>query len=257
MRLLFASLMGAAVAATDASVRASETDRCATDAEAAQASRVAGKLRAARAHVIACAAESCPRVIRSDCARWLTEIETELPTIVIRAYDGAGADLADVAVFVDGEKVADRVDGRPIPVDAGEHSLRLALRGGPARSRQLVVRSGEHGRMVSVPFESSEPSRPRATVGPVVLGGLGLGVFASGVLLWVVGRGEHADLRSTCAPSGSCATTDVESARTKLLVGDVAAAVGVLAVAGAMYWYFSSGGSASPSAAPRTAWLTF
>lgn len=256
MRVLPGSLVAVALLAAAGSARADEPDRCATEAEEGQAARVAGKLRAARVHVIACSRDSCPRVIRSDCVRWLGEIDAELPSVVIRARDATGADVSDVTVFVDQEKVADRVDGRPIAVDAGERVVRIARRDGATVSQRLIVRSGERARIVTMQIEGSEAPRERSTVGPLVLGGVGLGLLAGGAILWTIGRGDHADLKATCAPTGSCATSDVDAARTKLIVGDVAAAVGILAVAGAVYWYLTSTSSRG-GVTPRAALLTF
>jgi hypothetical protein len=125
MKAVLGPLTSIAIVVLAGHARADEPDRCATEAEAGQAARAAGRLRAAREHVISCARESCPRVIRSDFSRWLAEIETELPTIVVRARDGRGADLSEVTVFVDKVKVAERVDGRPIPLDVGPHELRF------------------------------------------------------------------------------------------------------------------------------------
>ena len=256
-RLAPAALAFAALATIVASARADEPERCATEAEEGQAARAAGKLRAARAHVIACSRESCPRVVRNDCVRWLVEVETELPSVVIRAHDATGADVSDVTVFVDGEMVAERVDGRPIAVDAGEHVVRIARRSGAAVSQRLVVRSGEHARIVSMQLEAGEVRAKNAgSAGPWTLGGVGLGLLGGGAALWAVGRSEHGDLESTCAPTGSCATRDVDAARTKLIIGDVVAAVGVIAVAGAVYWYLTSGSSPG-RVSQRTTPLTF
>ena len=255
MRRILAGLATSAILALVSDARADEPDRCATAAEAAQAARAAGKLRAAREQVISCARESCPRVIRSDCARWLTEIDAELPTIVVRASDGGGADLSEIAVYVDGTKVADRVDGRPFAIDAGEHLLKFEKRGGTAVTQRVVVRSGERARIVSVAFEGGEPTKRASTVGPLVLGGLALGLVGGGGVLWAVGRGEHSDLESSCAPAGTCATGDIDAARTKLIVGDIVALAGVLALAGAVYWYVTSRSPSAP--AWTTAFLTF
>lgn len=228
--------------------RADDVDRCATAAEAAQRTRLAGKLREARDHLITCSSETCPAIVRRDCARWLTEVETELPTIVVRAREG-GEDVADVRVFVDGERVAERVDGRPIPVDVGEHTLRFERPGLEAVSQRIITRSGEHARPVSVDFDP--PEKPAAApVGPLVLGGVGVALAAAGGVFWALGRGEHADLESTCAPAGTCATSDIDAARTKLVVGDVAVVAGVLALTGAVAWWLVGRPSSTRASGP-------
>lgn len=219
-------------------------DRCASHAEAGQTSRLAGRLRSAREHFISCASDACPRVVRIDCARWLSEVESEQPTVVVRARDADGQDVSDVRVFVDGEKVAERTDGLPIPVDVGERALRFERPGEPAIEQRVIVRSGERGRVVTVVIgqgAGAGRTRTRSTVGPVILGGAGVALAIGGGVLWAVGKGAHDDLESTCAPEGLCATSDVDAARTKLIVGDVLMGAGVLALAGAVYWYLSSG----------------
>lgn len=243
MRSLLRFVVVSAVIALAGRAEADEADQCANEAEAGQVARAAGKLRAAREHVIACARPTCPRVVRSDCARWLNEIEAEVPSIVVRARED-GRDVAEVVVFVDGTKTAERVDGKPIPLDVGEHELRFEKAGVAPVSQRVVVRSGERSRLVSVVFgaEAAGAGRP-SLVGPLVLGGVGLGLLGGGGALWAVGSGEHADLESTCAPAGACSSADIDASRTKLILGDVAVAVGVVALAGAAYWYLSSRGT--------------
>jgi hypothetical protein len=229
-------------------------DRCAEDAEAGQTARLAGKLRSARQHLISCATDACPRVVRVDCARWLSEVESEQPSLVVRARDAGGQDVSDVRVFVDGEKVADRADGLPIPVDVGERKLRFERAGSPAVDQSVVFRSGERSRVVTVVIggadaaDATAPPR-RSTTGPLLLGGTGVALAIGGGVLWAVGKGAHGDLESSCAPEGLCATSDIDAARTKLIVGDILLGAGVLAVAGAVYWYLSSG-SPKRTAAP-------
>jgi hypothetical protein len=50
------------------------------------------------------------------------------------------------------------------------------------------------------------------------------------------GRSDVSDLRATCAPN--CSESQVDSARTKLIVADVSLGVGVVALAGAAWFYF-------------------
>jgi hypothetical protein len=73
-------------------------------------------------------------------------------------------------------------------------------------------------------------------VGPWILGGLGVGSMATGVILWVLGRGERADLYATCGVTHTCAQGDVDRARSKVLAGDVTFVVGLAALGGAVGW---------------------
>src|SRR5579883_427223 len=138
--------------------RAEDKAACVASAEAAQSLRTDNKLRAARAQLIVCAAESCPPVVRSDCAQWLTEVNATLPTVVVRAQDTRGRDVTDVRVRIDGEVVAARLDGRPIPYDPGEHAIDLE-RGAEQKHLRMVLRAGEQNRPVAVVFAATDAAR--------------------------------------------------------------------------------------------------
>lgn len=251
MNARIASLSAVALLATSGSAWADDADRCASLAERAQRDRLAGRVRAAREGLIACSSETCPRAVRSDCGRWLSEVESELPTVVVRAVDGRGHDLTDVRVMVDGELLSARADGRPLPVDIGERTFRFERDGAASVTARIVVRSGERNRVVSATFASTEASAAPRSAAPFVLGALGLALATTGVVLWATGKSEHGDLESTCAPSGGCATADVDAAKTKLVVGDVMMLGGVLAIAGAVTWYLLASPSATSAASSR------
>lgn len=231
-----------------ASARADDADRCASRAESAQSARVAGKLRAAREGFIECSSDKCPAVVRRDCGRWLSEVETELPTVVVKARDN-GQDVADVRVVIDGVAVAQRLDGLPIAVDAGTRTFRFERAGRPAITRRILVGSGEHARLISIDLEP-RPEAP-SRVGPLVLGGVGLAFAGAGGVLWALGKSAHSDLESTCAPEGACSTADVDSAKLKLVLGDVSMLVGAVAFVSAVTWWLVT--QPSPGRAPTAA----
>lgn len=224
--------------------RADEADRCATQAEEAQHARLKGKLTVARDNFIACASDRCPHAVRTDCARWLSEVESELPTVVVRATDADGRDITDARVYIDGVKVKERVDGLPLPVDVGEHAFGVERSEGAAVKTRLLIRIGERGRIVNLKFApTARPKEPadarpeeRPGLAPFVVGGVGIVLGGVGAALWLTGRGEHDDLERTCAPDGLCATSDIDAARTKLIAGDVLFGAGLLALAGAAVW---------------------
>src|SRR5258708_17774735 len=60
------------------------------------------KLLEARDQILVCARDVCPGIVKSHCARWLTEIEEQIPSIVVRAQNAAGADLTDARLTIDG-----------------------------------------------------------------------------------------------------------------------------------------------------------
>ncbi len=230
--------------AADASARDSaETDECIRAAEEAQPLRAAGKLHAAREKLVVCARGTCPTAVRSDCTEWLVELDRERPSIVVRAVTAAGEDLVDVRVLVDGAVVADRLDGAAIQVDPGVHSIRFERRGTTPIEEQLVVRQGEQSRVVSVAYPAPPvPRAPRPGIPAAswALGGVGAAAFSVAGVLWISGHTDRSDLAASCAPARACAQSDVDDARTKLIAGDVALGVGLVALGAAAWLWISA-----------------
>lgn len=221
--------------------------RCATAYEQAQRTRKEGQLLASREHLLVCADEACPAILRSECVKWLGEVELATPTVIVVAEDATGAEIVDVAVSIDGEKVLDRLDGRALPVDPGVHVFRLERASGEVVEQKVLVREGEKRRPVSVKLPtiarktSAHPSRPIPTA-TWVLGGagiVGLGAFAA---FQVAGRSDKSELEA-CTPR--CDPRDVDSVRRTFVYGDIALGVGLAALAGAAIVWI-----AQPSAPP-------
>src|SRR5215475_7621018 len=99
-------------------VLADDRAECAAAAEQGQQLRDEGKYRRAREQMLVCAREACPPPIRSDCGKWLTEVDRDAPTVVFGARDGRGSDVVDVKVSMDGQVILDRLDGKPVLVDS-------------------------------------------------------------------------------------------------------------------------------------------
>ena len=109
-----------------------------------------------------CSREVCPTAIRQDFNAWFTEVSTSLPTVVVAAKDSTGADLSDVSVTVDGELLTARPDGKALPVDPGPRVFRFE-RKGERKDVRVVVRQGEHDRLVEVTFgDASGPQKALA-----------------------------------------------------------------------------------------------
>lgn len=224
---------------------ASPSETCISAAEAAQLSRYQGALKAAHDGFVSCARPECPAQIQADCAKWLSEVDASLPTIVPMARFEDGTDVVDARVTVDGADVADR--GRAVPLDPGEHEVRFARGGSPPVTVRVLLHEGEKNRAVRVTLERAAPApalvvttaRPerRVPVASIVLAsvaGVGLGI---GTGLYVSGRGGLDDLRSTCG--NACREEDVDGERTKLLAGDLLLAGSVVALGVAAYLFFA------------------
>jgi hypothetical protein len=244
----------------------SEVHECVAASEKGQRLRDKLQLKDAREQFLACARESCPGIVRTECSKWLADANDRLPNVVVRATDGAGHDVVDVKVFVDDALAQEKVDGRRLELDPGPHKLRFERAGIAPKSVDIVAREGEKNRLVDVvlgdataatpptpppketPHESSFPVVGAVLAGIAVLGGVGFAVLAAS------GQSDVDHLRSTCAPR--CASSDVSSARTKIILANVSLGVGIVALAGAGYFFFLAP-SASPSSAGATATLRF
>jgi hypothetical protein len=224
--------------------RADQVDACIAAAEQSQVLRRDGHLLAAHESLLVCARDACPRAIQKDCKRWLGEVEVALPTVVIRAADAAGADVASGRVTIDGKLHEGALTGRAFNVDPGEHALRVES-GARVSTQRVVVRQGERDRLITLQFPAETPPVPaRVPAFAWVLGGAGAAGLTAGVLLWAVGRSEHAALVATCGVTHDCDPAAVDRARAKLVVGDIVFGVGLAAVGAAVWWGVT--GSSAP-----------
>src|SRR6185503_10359704 len=95
-----------AVVLVTAPARAAGTDECIAAHAEGQRLRRQGRLLGARDDFIACAAESCPAVIRKECSSLDGAVEAELPTVVPAMADAAGRDVRGASVKIDGSETA-------------------------------------------------------------------------------------------------------------------------------------------------------
>ncbi len=116
-------------------------EECVQANDRQQALRAQNKLRAARDAARTCAAPSCGR-LASECAQASYEIEKLIPTIVFEVKDGDGHDLVAVTVSVDGQKIADKLDGTALEVDVGAHDFSFVANGQTV-TQNFVIREGD------------------------------------------------------------------------------------------------------------------
>jgi len=132
---------------------------CAAAADAGQTARDEGHYRAAREAFLTCAREACPKLVAQTCSGWLHELDAATPTIVLGAKDEKGLELTDVHVEIDGAPFADHLDGKPVPLEPGDHTVHFE-RGGITAVEHVVARTGEKNRRVSVALVA--PATPSA-----------------------------------------------------------------------------------------------
>jgi hypothetical protein len=245
----------------------------------------AGQLREAKASMLKCAVGSCASSIRKECARRVTEIESDIPTIVPLVLDEKGQTLTEVSVTMDGELVAARTDGRAVPVDPGRHEFVFQTKGAVIATHLTVVVQGQRNRTIEISLrpgqealaKSSVPTLPAPgalapasmvqaveddmvepsvadapprrgrsfTPTTLILAG-GAVLGASGYLLTTYLGNQDADELDACRPT--CDPDKVDQIRNYYLAGKISLGLGVAALAGATYFYLTS---ASDRAPPR------
>lgn len=213
---------------------------CAGSYEQAQVMRNSGKLRESEDQLRICVRDVCPDFVKIDCGQWLSDVRREMPSVILMVVDGAGTDLADVTVSIDGTPVSIPPGGAPIEVNPGPHEITFE-RQGTARTEHVNVRQGEKNRVVRVEFittvdtdgdgipdpqdacpqqagdaanqgcapppvvQTPEPAGLSGLqVGGIVAGGvgvLGMGTFA---VAGIMSRNLVADTKDKCDAKGEC-----------------------------------------------------
>ena len=222
------------------------------------------KLVEAREELRVCARAECPSVVQSDCATWLGELDRTLPTVVLSAKDGAGRDVMDVKVSVDGQPLTSVLDGQAVAVDPGLRTFRFERRDGSVATQQVLVKEGEKARGVWVVLagaggaaaapaaspvwakpDEAGVARPPPTPSPSTLGStrrlLALALGGAGVAGLGAGAGIALDAKSrdnrAAGESGIARQTDSSSAVSEGNAATVVVCVGAaMAAAGVLLW---------------------
>jgi hypothetical protein len=248
------TLASLAVLAPASVARAEDTVHvCIGASTEGQTLRKQGRLLASRDAMIACARDACPAIVRSHCARWLSEVDAAIPSIVVRAQDATGADVLGARLAIDGRPA--KLDGQPVRLDPGEHTV--AIESDHARKEEHVLLiEGESSRRVTLRFAAPpatpaaapplrdapaaeshvEPARRQAHVptGAWVLGGVGVASLGAATYFALAANSQLGDLKTTCSPH--CSDAQTHSGRTDALLFDVFLGAGVAAVASALIW---------------------
>jgi len=256
MKAASLALVAFATLATFASptpARADDTVHvCIAASTQGQTLRKQGKLLDARDQMIACARDACPAIVRSHCARWLTEVDALIPSVVVRAEDASGADVIGARVSIDGQP--GKLDGQPVRLDPGEHTVAIESDHAARREERVLLAEGEKSRLVTLRLapavavasthdESSASHDPSShgsarsshvPTGAWVLGGLGVVALGGATYFGLTANSDLHDLQSTCSPH--CSDSRAQPGRTDAVLFDVSLGVGAAAVAGALVW---------------------
>jgi len=188
---------------------------CVQAADRAQALERQSKFIEARQNLRACAVAACPGVVMRQCTSWLERADEAQPSIAFAAKDGAGDDVSNVQVTLDGRPFTRKLDGTPIEVDPGEHTFEFTVQGTPPVTRKVVIVQGEKGRRVGVVVSAGPPTGASVGASSVSPGGLGtrriVGLTAAGVGVVGIAVGgafgalflsSKSQLESDCPASG-------------------------------------------------------
>jgi hypothetical protein len=278
----------AAVMTAAALPAAADVQACIAASEKGQRARSAGKLREARDHFTVCGAETCPALVRNDCAHWNAEVAAILPSVVFGARDKQGRDLFDVTVSMDGEVLLEKLDGRSVAVDPGKHTFRFETAGAEPITEVVLIKEGERARVVNVTFDmvgSESPDREGAGSGavsvsdeghtpyPWVVAGIGAVGVVTGAILLLTSPERPAncsrDTQMCTRLPGQSAAEFIESreqagrADSQPVLGLVVGGVGAALVAAGVVWHFleptgrRTGVGLSPWTTGRASGLSF
>ena len=201
-------------------------DQCIEANNKGQDLRRQEKLTEAEDQFRKCADPACPPMVRDDCTRRLDDAQRAEPTVAFQVKNAAGADETNVTVTMDDRPLASKVDGRALPVDAGQHVFVFTVQGQAPVTLTLVLTEGEKGRLERVVvgsppadgtaggvLDASSVPPPggglgtQKTVG-LVLGGVGVAGVVVGGIFGGLALSKKSDQTSACASPSSCTDRD-------------------------------------------------
>ncbi len=213
---------------------------CVAESDSGQRLRDSGKLLEAQRAFVACAAESCPAIVRTDCGAWLSAVVPRIPSLVISLRDSTGQDIPPAKLWIDGKIVTDGAAGNALQLDPGPHTLRIQHASDLLEER-VTLADGEQGRLVRfvIPVDrptslTSKPPDTRAWA----LAGSSLVALGVAVGLGLSARADRTDLSRTCGQR--CSDAQLAPVRQKLLIGDIALGVSALSAGGAIWFWLTA-----------------
>jgi len=244
---------------------------CAQAYESAQESRASGQLQETRQRLAFCAHTECPSFVQKDCARWLVEVERELPSVVVSAPGLDGAAAAQVSVKIDGQIVARGLSGEPVALDPGSHELVVEIPGQVPVMRTIMAQQGVQKRLIEIELappataaapeadlalEPSSPLRPYAFAA-WGLGAVGFGVFA---VMGTLGQADEESFKQDCPVKASepgevgpgvCSADEIESRQSdyeqKFVIADIGLVTGIAGAAAGTVLYVMSLSASEPA----------
>lgn len=245
---------------------APDTKECIAAFDKGQRSKSDGALRRAHGELLVCTHESCPAVLRADCAGVLAEVDKALPTIVLAADDGAGHDLVDVKVYSGDVLLSPKIDGKPIEQDPGTYTFRFVRDKGAPMNVPVTIRAGEKNRAVRASFppppglvkkdtlpKPPPPEPVRSTVGWVVPSALAVGAVAGFAIAGISRVRFDSQVSDDRGPNGcapDCTQSQRDDLSKTLVTSNVALVAGSVLAAGAVITWIIL----APSSPRSVAW---
>lgn len=267
---IFSASVVAAMLCPAATARADDKQVCSAAYEATQSLRKDGKLQAAREQAAVCIRDACADFIRTDCAKWLGEIDAAQPTIVLDVKDAAGQETSAVKVTLDGKPWVDKLDGTAKPIDPGHHVLSFALEGSAPMDQAVEAKEGDKNRLVSVSFQTKSSSAEGGSAGddssaskrsvlPWVAGGVGAVGFVTFGVMGALTLGEQSTNKSHCSDvNHTCDAQGQSAASTGKTFGALATTgliVGVVGVGTSVVLFATRGPKKTETSLALGSWL--
>jgi hypothetical protein len=221
------------------------------------------QLKATLAKLTICSSESCPSEVRGECLRLVPEIGASIPTVVFEVRDAAGWNLVAVKVTMDGDVLAERLDGSALSIDPGEHTFAFEAAGRPRVEKRFVLWEGEKLRRERVELEAlaapklaapppttvtkpllepsashadTKPSWSKARIAGLVVGGVGVAATGVGIAYGLIAMSRRNEANDVC-PAQCADQTQWNSARSAGNVATGALIVGAVGIAsGVVIW---------------------
>lgn len=253
-----ALLTVASIFAFEREANADDKADCLTAADKGQRARKDRLLTEARTQFQTCARAVCPQIVRQDCATWQNELSKILPSITLAVRDPDDHDVIEAKIFLDAKPLAEKVDGKPVVLDPGEHVFRVEAEGFEPSDVRVIAREGESRNLdiklqkkAVAPAPTPEPPPPAPepevggghTVPPWIVVGVGAAGVATGLVMYGIGSSSFP---SECdASTQKCKTgtaPDVvekaQSADGLQKTGLIVAIGGGVVLAGGLLWHF-------------------
>jgi hypothetical protein len=287
---LLVALAGTALATAAAPARAADRVRtgaaCASVAHQAHALLQQAKLREAEGWLQKCAQPRCAAAVRRDCTARLSQLASDIPTVIPVVTDEAGQSMTEVEVMMDGQLLTGKADGRALPIDPGEHEFSFKSASGKELKHKKVILQGQRNQVLplslapptaerpaaaarptaEVDSPSEEPQAPtraarssedppdRKSVGhpvaPWVMTAIGVAGLTSFGVLASWGRRDDQILVKNCSPD--CNPRSIDHVRDLYLGAKISLGVGLAALGTATILFISNGSSDTREAAARS-----